>query len=115
MRAAADEFLQIGKKYIFSHDGTGSNAKMGNSQTVPALQKLFGCIQGTDGFLHMTEKEGSVFCQGDAPGISFEKLCVQRLFQLLDGPAHGWLADIQLLGGPGDIAAFGGYVKNVIL
>ena len=63
----------------------------------------------------MLEEHVSLGGELDAPGISEKKPGPQAFLQLSNGLADGRLADVKLLGSPGNISGHGYGIKNTIL
>mgnify|MGYP006868206446 CR=1 FL=1 len=63
----------------------------------------------------MLEEHVSLGGELDAPGASGEEGEPQAVLQFSDGLGDGRLADVELLGGLGDIAGFGYLVKYFVL
>ena len=63
----------------------------------------------------MFEENGALLGELHAAGIARKQDGTQTVLELSDGLADGRLADKQLAGGAGNIAAFGDFVEDAVL
>ncbi|MCY1442355.1 hypothetical protein D9M71_587210 [compost metagenome] len=78
------------------------------------LADLFhGLVDQAENLLHPGQPLPSFGSQVQASGLANEQLITQVIFQPGDLPADCALGDVQLFGGPGEIAALRGNQKSV--
>ena len=74
---------------------------------------LNGFVDQAENLLDPWQPLASLGGQVQASGLANEQFITQMIFQPGDLPAHGALGDVQLLGGPGEVAALRGNQKSV--
>ena len=92
-----------------------TNMDMAEVKFPNALELLLADGKLLEGSSGMLKQHLPFFCQLHAPGIAGEKRGMQAVFQFADRFADSRLADVKLLGSPGNISGYGYGIKNTVL
>ena len=79
------------------------------------FQLALAASDGVEGGVHVLEEDTAFPCELDAAGIPVEEPDAETFLKLADGFADSGLADIELFGSAGDIAAAGYFIENFVL
>lgn len=115
MRIPFDKALQIIDHNKAAQGIADSDVDVAEIKFPDALELLFADGKLLEGSPGMFKQHLSFLCQLYSSGITGKKRGMQAVFQFADRFADGRLADVKLLGSPGNISGHGYGIKNTIL
>ena len=111
---AAVEAVQVGQQKLAGNGVAGANGQLAQLQLVGLAQLGLTGFQQPHGAADVLIQHLPLGGQHHAPAVAGEKSGLQLRLQLLDALADGGLADIQRLGGGGDVARVGHLFEHLV-